>query len=156
MRRLPIVLILLLVLALLAASPVSAAPGDRAASASPMFATGDIGCDGAEDTTNKVGMAMLRPVDDGIAYKIVLNGIEPNWPYYIELQIETNDCQDVAHFVDGFTSDKNGHLHITGVFEMGPGTYRANIDVVSPIGPPDADPRNREIGGYGFIEVTGP
>lgn len=51
----------------LAAASVTMAPEPAIAStdahavAFPMYATGSIGCDGAEDTSNKTGMAILRP-----------------------------------------------------------------------------------------------
>ena len=149
-------LLLALGLVLVAVVPAFGAR-DRSWVAFPMYATGEIGCDGAEERSNRVGRAVLRPVEDGVRYNIVLRNVAPDWDYYLELQVETADCQHVAAFVDGFTSNRRGKLRLRGVFDLPPGVYRVNVDVVSDPSdnvPPDS--RHREIGGYGYVEIVVP
>jgi len=60
-----------LMIGLAAAALVTAmlpAVASARAEAFPMYATGEIGCEGAEETDNRGGRALLRPVKGGVAF----------------------------------------------------------------------------------------
>lgn len=118
----------------------------------PMYATGDIGCDGAKKKINNVGTAHLTGGDGELSWRVELTGAAANWDYYVEVQQDNGKCQTVLWTYPGFKTDGSGN----GIFEdklsLPAGRYLLNLDVVSESGvPPFAG--HREIGGYGFREI---
>lgn len=119
----------------------------------PLYATGDIGCNGAEETDNRVGTGYICSKGTEVYYEAQLEGVAEDWEYYIELQTQEGGCLDVLSQIDGFTTDDNGDGVFSGTFEAPVvGAYDLNIDVVSAQEVPP-DPRNREIGGEGYAQI---
>lgn len=136
------------------AAPV-VAKGGPAAQAFPLYATGDIGCDGAEDRDLRGGRGLLRPTKAGVAFQVVLTNAAADWEYYVEVQEEFGGCIYVLGLFDGFRTNHKGKGVFRGMLPLAPGTYSLNIDVVSAEGSPP-DYRHREIGGFGYVEVRVP
>ncbi len=122
-----------------------------------LYADGTVGCTGADDLANPVGVVALRPVSDGVAFRVVLDGAAADWDYYVELaQPATGDecIGEIQGFFEFFTDEAGGGTH-SGVYFAAPGTYQLLVDVVSNQEVPP-DPTHREIATSGFIEITVP
>ena len=120
----------------------------------PIYADGSVGCPGADDVSNRVGTVMVRPVEEGVAFHLVLTDAAPNWNYYVELS-QAGTCLNGVRYT--FSTGRNGQAIVDGIYPVSPGDYTILVDVVSnPSNNVPPDPTRREMAPGGLISITVP
>jgi hypothetical protein len=136
------------------ATLASAQSGAHAVTAH-LYADGSVQCSGADDVSNKVGKVVLKTVEEGVSFQVVLTHAASNWNYYVELS-QGGTCREIQRFY-GFKTGKNGNGVFKGVYAVNSGSYQLLVDVVSdPSSLVPPDPTHREIAPGELINIVVP
>jgi hypothetical protein len=121
-----------------------------------LFADGSVGCTGADDRSQPVGIVTLSPRAGGMAFRVQLRlGASMAYrPYFVELSLD-GSCDRALRFFD-FHLDGGGNGVFTGFYPVSAGPQAVLVNVVSQTLVPPPDPKLRELAPGGLMLVDVP